>query len=256
MLINSVILLLRDALPVLLFISILSAVIDRDTESMTWLYKAVGFGAVGIFIVSNFINPVSELADGFGFELMTATMHLLAYSAAVWFIVARKTEQRILLASIATVLLISIHGTNLNIYFSGFWSDPNALDALLMGATLGLGISMSLAILMFYTLQSSILEHWPKLPLVVLALAAARQVTEAAYFLIQADWLPTEQPLWNTSQFLSDSSEFGHFFNALTGYEASPSSMQISIHAVALLVPVIIIVTKSISTHQVKEATS
>jgi high-affinity iron transporter len=40
---------------------------------------------------------------------------------------------------------------------------------------------------------------------------------------------------------LSDSSEFGHLINALTGYEASPNAMQVIIHMIALLIPLIIV---------------
>lgn len=244
MLINSVILFLRDALPVLLFISIMCAIIARETESVAWLTKAVLGGVLGIFVVSLIINPVSELFDGFGFELLTVLIHLLAYVSAVLFIFFGK-HQRVLVATVATSLLIAIHGTNLFIYFHGFWSMPNVLDALLVGTTLGLGISVSLAILLYYGLRSTLIDSVPKLPLFVLSLAAARQVTEAVYFLIQADWLSAGQPLWNTSKYLSDSSEFGHFFNALTGYEASPSAIQVVMHLVALGLPLLILLKRN-----------
>ncbi|NQZ12278.1 MAG: hypothetical protein HRT35_34430, partial [Algicola sp.] len=100
----------------------------------------------------------------------------------------------------------------------------------------------SLALLLYYGLSASMMERWSKLPMLVLAVAAARQVTEAVYFLIQADWLPTSQPLWNTSSWLSDSSEFGHLVNALTGYEASPSAVQVGLHLLALIVPLLMII--------------
>jgi high-affinity iron transporter len=189
MLINSVVLFLRDALPLLLFISILSAIIYLQTNSLRWLVKAIIFGVLGTVALSAFIDRVSEGFDGFGFELLTATIHIFAYISVLLFL----RSSSIVLATIAVSLLLSVHGTNLYIYSSGFWSSGgvNVNNALLIGSTLGFGISFSLALLLYYGLSASMMERWSKLPMVVLALTAARQVTEAVYFLIQADWLPT-----------------------------------------------------------------
>lgn len=238
MLINSVVLFLRDALPVLLFISILSAVIQRSTGSLSWLLKAALFGVIGIVVLSAFIDQISQWFDGFGFELFTAIIHILAYVAVLLFL----RLGSVVPASFAVSLLLSIHGTNLYIYSSGFWSSSSLNSPLLIGSILGFGISFSLALLLYYGLNSSLLERWPALPLAVLAVSAARQISEAAYFLTQADWLPTQQPLWNTSSWLSDSSEFGHLINALTGYEASPSAIGVTLHVIALLLPLLMII--------------
>lgn len=255
MLINSVILFLRDALPVLLLISVLSAIIARQDGSILWLTKAVPAGVVGMLILSMVVNPISEFFDGFGFELFAVLVHVLTYLCAILFILAGK-HRRELIATIAVCLLLSIHGTNLFIYFNGFWSAPGGRDALLVGTSLGLGISLSLAMLLYYGLRSSMIESWPKLPLYMLSLAAARQVSEAVYFLHQADWLPATRPLWNTSQYLSDSSEFGHFFSALVGYEASPSAIQVIMHSIALGLPLLIILKQRSTAPQVTEVTS
>ena len=249
MLINSVILFLRDALPVLLFISILCAILNRPGYSLSWLLPSATIGAVGVIILSANMAQISELNDGFGVELVTASIHLFIYLTLLLFLLqpgqtlqpgksADKFKlQALILATIASSALISINGANLFIYFNGFWSDSGANNALLIGSILGFGISLSLSLLLYYGLSSSLINHWAKLPLIMLSFVGARQVTEATYFLIQADWLPTTQPIWNTSKWLSDSSEFGHLFNAFFGYEASPSVLQITLHLVALLIP-------------------
>ncbi len=240
MLINAVILFLRDALPVLVLISILAAIIYRHSDSTLWLTKGLALGLLGLIIQASFINPISDWFDGFGFEMITTLSHLLVYCALLGFILCRN-ENRMKLAVVIVALLITTSGTNVYIYLNGFWSDPHALDALLVGTALGLGISLSLAVLLYYALRSELIDSVPQLPMIVLSLAAARQVTEAVYFLIQADWLQASTPLWNTSAILSDSSEFGHLFNALTGYEASPSTIQVVFHLIALGSPLLLI---------------
>ena len=154
MLINSVVLFLRDALPMLLFISILSAIIYLKTNSLRWLIKATALGALGTVALSAFIDRVSEAFDGFGFELLTATLHILAYLSVLLFLRFRS----IMLATLAVSLLLSVHGTNLYIYSSGFWSSAN--NALLIGSILGFGISFSLALLLYYGLSASMMERW------------------------------------------------------------------------------------------------
>jgi high-affinity iron transporter len=96
----------------------------------------------------------------------------------------------------------------------------------LLGATLGLGIGLSVAVL-WYHLIREISAHSILLFRFVLALLAARQISMAMMLLVQSDWLPTGPMLWNSEHVLSERSEYGHFFNALLGYEATPSVAQL-----------------------------
>ena len=60
----------------------------------------------------------------------------------------------------------------------------------------------------------------------------------ATQLLIQADWLPSELPIWNSNKLLSEQSIIGQLASANFGYEATPTLIQLYFYLVSLsLIP-------------------
>ena len=53
---------------------------------------------------------------------------------------------------------------------------------------------------------------------------------------VSADWLAGGALLWDSQHLISEQSEYGHFLNALVGYEATPSSSQMVVYLVTVLI--------------------
>ena len=68
----------------------------------------------------------------------------------------------------------------------------------------------------------------------VLAMMAARQSSELYKLFQQLDWIESVSPLWNSASLLREQSEVGVFLQALLGYEASPTPLQLLIWAMTL----------------------
>ena len=62
-------------------------------------------------------------------------------------------------------------------------------------------------------------------------LVAAGMSSQAALLLIQADWLPAQLPLWDSSGWLPETSVTGQVLYALVGYEATPTPVQAGFYA-------------------------
>jgi len=62
--------------------------------------------------------------------------------------------------------------------------------------------------------------------IVLLILIASGMLSQASLLLIQADWLPSQLPLWNSSAFISEKSVVGQLLYAVIGYEATPTPIQ------------------------------
>jgi high-affinity iron transporter len=75
----------------------------------------------------------------------------------------------------------------------------------------------------------------------VLAIVAAGLAGQAAQLLIQADWLPAQNALWDTSAWLPEDSLAGQLLYALLGYEATPTPLQAGIYFVTLLLPLVLL---------------
>jgi high-affinity iron transporter len=54
--------------------------------------------------------------------------------------------------------------------------------------------------------------------------------------LIQADWVPSHLPLWDTTDWLSESSVTGQLLYVLVGYEATPTAIQVAFYFGGLIV--------------------
>jgi high-affinity iron transporter len=69
----------------------------------------------------------------------------------------------------------------------------------------------------------------------LLCLIGAGMVMQATLLLEQVDWLPSAQPLWDSSALVSEQSVTGELLYAVFGYEATPSAVQIGLYVGSLL---------------------
>ena len=106
--------------------------------------------------------------------------------------------------------------------------------SLVMGSIIGLGISLSLSILL-HAMVNSIRYSLPKL--IVLCVFCAGQFAGIVTLLEQIDYLNVSARLWNSSTWVADGSEYGHLLNVLFGYEATPSSAYMIAYLTAVFLP-------------------
>ncbi len=258
MLINTVLIFLKNALPAFFLITISASLLQPFAINYSWKILAVTAGIVGALLLSHSMSFFSGLFDGVGAELLTAFFHFLIFIILLSQLILNLnstsnniSKAYLWLFSLAVALVITLDGSSLLIYINGFWSSRGSANSIFIGAILGLGISLSSALLLLYVLRSKFLTFWLKLPYLAFVFTVARQFSELSMKLVQADWLPTSEPLWNSSGFLLDNSEAGRFFNALIGYEAAPSISQSIFYFIGLIIPILIIYLSSKLHHQV-----
>jgi high-affinity iron transporter len=107
-------------------------------------------------------------------------------------------------------------------------------SAVSIGSVAGAGIGFSIGVLFYYLLVALPERRSLRISLVLLGLAAANMCIQATSLLIQADWLPAAQPLWDTSNWIHEGSLPGQLLYALVGYEATPSPIEAGAYVAAL----------------------
>lgn len=221
MLINAVVMFLRELLPLLLLLSML--LLWQRAHWRALLTVFAGTSSVGILLLTSQFSRISAWQDGQGLELLYAVLYLLTALLLGLAIFQSHRQQLCLgLAALASSGLCMIHGANLVLYLWFYQRSPAESQSLLLGAAMGIGIGLSVAVLLYYfVLECQRYWRW-SLPL-VLALLGARQISMAVAIFIQTDWLVPGAVLWDSQQFISEQSEYGYFLNALLGYEATPS---------------------------------
>ncbi|WP_295802198.1 FTR1 family protein [uncultured Microbulbifer sp.] len=252
MLLTSVILVLREVLEAALLLSILLAMSRFLALQTRWIYIALTAGVLGSVVYGQYLGTVSELFEGMGQEIVNAALQFTIYGLllliGVLLILNRSGEARYLqLLQWAMVLAVALaalrEGAEIYIYLIAFREQAELLQGALLGALIGGGIGFSIGALFYYLLLGLPRRRRLICALVLLSLVAAGLCLQATQLLEQADWLPAQQPLWDTSGLLSENSVMGQLLYALLGYEATPTPNVIAAYLIGLVLMVTLLIS-------------
>jgi high-affinity iron transporter len=250
MLLSSVVLVLREVLEAALLFSLLMALSKRLGISWRWVSVALIAGLLGAAIYGFNIDRVSDWFDGVGQEVVNAFLQIAIYALLCLLatFAARHSrgsvvpEALIAMLMAASVMLAIIReGSEIMIYLSAFVQLPDQLTSVLAGSAIGAGIGMSVGAVFYYALLNLGRRAAIITGAVLLTLVAAGMASQAAQLLIQADWLPSQYPVWDSSWLVAEPTVTGQLLYALIGYEATPAPLQLFIYAAAILLLIFIV---------------
>lgn len=243
MLINTVILFLRDALPIFVLVSYLYAYLPANK---LWLWLALMAGALLSLIYITQFQVISQWFDGKGIELSVWLSQLLLYLLALVLAYGLGRNWGLNRLTITWVagfmvsLTLMSKGSNFIVYFEGFWRQSDVLQSMLLGTFLGLGICLSLSVLLYLAAQWLQARFGPWAIWLLIFIFVTGQLVSAIPLLVQVDIIDATSIAWNTQHLLSNELEFGHLFKVLFGYQASPSYTQVVVYVLALMLPLTI----------------
>ena len=255
MLLTSVILVLREVLEAALLISLLMAMSQRMGQTSRWVGAALATGLLAAAVYGFNIDLVSDWFDGVGQEVINAALQILIYGLLCAVAVAavrhdkdtlRPNSRLPLLMALPVTLAIVREGAEIMIYLSGFMQLPGQRTSVIAGSAIGAGIGLSVGAVFYFTLLNLKESHAKLAGGCLLALVAAGMIAQARQLLIQADWLPTQYPLWDSSWLIDEQSVVGQLLYALIGYEATPTPLQMGAYvaSIALLIIVALILSR------------
>lgn len=237
MLLSSVILLLQETIEAAVLFAVLAALASMIKYRKAWLFWGLAGGLLLAYLYAGNMGIISTWFDYVGQEIVNAVLQIsitLALAALAWTIAPSRPESgncAVLfwpLAALAVVLAVTREGSEVFLYLGGFLHQGDKLQAVLMGSGIGFSIGLSLGFLLFYSLVGLPGKWAPGVSLLLLALFAGNMLAQAALQLIQADWISSASPLWDTSGWVQEQSITGQLLYALIGYEATPSAAQVA----------------------------
>jgi len=240
MLINSVIIVLREVLEAALIVSILLAQGQALSLPRVYFILPVIVGGILAVVYASNIVTVSALMGGVGQEVVNTLLHVLIVTCTMVLIASinnPRAKFTIILAGagcLATAMVREL--AEIIIYINGFISVPTLISSVLAGSFIGAGIGFSIGVLFYYLIVGMRPINGLRVSLVMLALICAGMLSQAIQFLMQANLIPSHVPLWDTSAWVSEHSIMGQLLFALVGYEATPTAMQATVYGLALLV--------------------
>ena len=249
---SAVIIILREVLEAALIISLLLASSSAVGIKRSWMLPAVIVGLLGALLYASFIGPVSALMDGVGQEVTNVLLNLLLFLCltlhSYWSITtACSGGGRKSLLVVWTVFVVSVavaivrEGAEVMVYLYGYSFVPAQFTPVLMGACIGAGIGLSIGALFYYLLVNLSRSLRIRVILTMVLLVSAGLLSESANFLIQADLLPAQQPLWNSSWLITEESLLGQLLYALLAYEATPTLYQFACYTGGLVLGILVI---------------
>jgi high-affinity iron transporter len=141
--------------------------------------------------------------------------------------------------AIAVALGVTQEGSEILVFVVGFIQVSDFFSSVAVGAVAGACIGFSIGILFYYLLLAlgEVRAFWVSLCL--LGLVAASMSMQVMKSLIQADVLPAQGAVWDTSNLIAETSLLGQLLYALAGYEASPAAAEVLAYGGSLALVVI-----------------
>ena len=146
MLINTVVLFLRDTLPIFLLLSVLLALPGVSRLSLVWRIASL---LVTAAMTYSYLGVISQLAEGAGFELLKSLLLVSAWIGICVLVICPFSKRNFISMGI-TLLVLGIglpNSLHFMVYFVSALSRNSDSTLLFLGTTIGLGISISLSLI-------------------------------------------------------------------------------------------------------------
>jgi len=234
---DAVVIVLREVLEAMLLICMLMASSRAMGVRARWVVIGLVLGCLGASLYGLNLEWISMSFDGFGQELVNSGLLILIalmLAAHNFLAVQRIVDNTIktplvilLLICIGTVsMAVSREGAEIYLYLYAYGVLADNMSAVFSGGAIGVGIGLSLGTFYYYAL-SALDQRQRLISCCILSLVlAAGMMAQAALYLAQADILPSQFTLWDTSNIVAESSLIGELLHAALGYEASPTLSQ------------------------------
>lgn len=243
MLLNAVIIILREVIEASLIISLFLAFSQIFNNYRAWLLKALFLGVISAAIYAVNIGVVSQWFDGVGQEVINAGIQIIIYLVLLIFLITAMRPQsqfnnRLLTAMMMTGVIFATvrEGSEIIIYIHGFVTVPELFQSVLLGSAIGAGIGISLGVCIYYILINMPINISIRVGYVLTVLLAGSMISQTIQQLTQADWVISQYPIWDTSAWISEHSITGQLLYAIVGYEATPTAVQVTAYLSALFI--------------------
>lgn len=252
----SLIIVFREVMEAGLIVGIILAATKGVPGRGRWVGGGIAAGAAGAGIVATFAAALSDMFEGAGQEVFTASILLFAVVMLCWHVAwmshhartmaaemravghAVKMGQRTL-AALAVVVAVAVlrEGAEVVLFLFGIAAGSNTAPMqLAAGGVAGLILASAFSWLIYRGLVVIPLHRLFSVTNSLIALLAAGMAGQAAAVLHSADLLPGwGERLWDTSAILADNSFLGRGLHALIGYSARPSGIQLAAWAGTLV---------------------
>lgn len=241
MVLDAVVIILREVLEAALLLSLLLAIGKLSGIRAFWFAVGIPLGIIGAYLYANQMESVSALFDYTGQELINGIIQIGIYLAvlAVIGLLAWSGNKATLsplsvVMGVTVALAITREGSEIILYLQTYSFDQHKLARALTGGLVGACIGASIGVIVYFALvlgdkrRALAVSEW------VLVFVAAGILGQIVPLFEQIDLIPSATPVWDSSGLVSETSVLGQLLYAVAGYEATPSIWQLSVYLLGL----------------------
>jgi high-affinity iron transporter len=223
------------------------------------IFSSLIFAVIFSMVYGGFSGILEELFEGFtfiisGIFIVTLILWVSKEGPKMRAHLEERIEesidtQKVFSISVLTFVIIVREGIELVLLLTGTTSIGSITQsAVIMGALIGLGLSILIGLLTFYGIRTINLSKFFKFTNIILILFAAGLITYGIHELIEAGVVnPIIQEVWNIKHILPESfpdgnlatpewlEVIGSLLKALFGYNANPSLLEVIIYPSLLI---------------------
>lgn len=240
MLINIVILFIRDLLPIFILLCLINTSVAPNVISNSKLFITLIMSLIGVFMTFYFLPSMSEIWGGGGIEIIQ-TIELfiiyfcLLFSGSYMITQDKLSTLQCILIIIGIVLFNVINASQFIVFLDSYVVNSESIRNIIVGLAIGLGICLSFSALLYFSFLWLIKKESYFITYFIWALFLSGHISQIINLLQQVDIIQSSGALWDSSKIVKDSSEYGHLLKTLFGYEASPSFEFVLLYIISLL---------------------
>ncbi|MGQ8365381.1 hypothetical protein [Glaciecola sp. 1036] len=236
---NIVIVFLRDLLPIFILICYATEIPQHFAYSKGKWITMVVIGVLGSVVIWGNVEIFVDWFEGAGMEVVYTLMIMLSYLMFVlaW-LASPKNAKALLFTGVA--LFVCYKLTEFLIFFEVVTQQQVGFLNAGLGVIFGIGICSSFAVLFKFALSQIGQTKYRYFIILCWSMFLAGLLSQISPLLAQVDFVNTGVSVFNLSDYVSDSSEYGHLLNALIGYESSPDATYLAIYSIAFLVSLLV----------------
>lgn len=246
--IGALIIVFREVIEAGLIVGIVLAATRGVPHRLGYVWGGIAGGVVGASIVAMFAGSLSNALSGMGQEAFNASVLALAVLMLAWHNIWMAQHGREMTAELASVgakvvsgerslmalavvvgVAVLREGAEVALFLYGVVvADGQGGWPMAAGGLLGLALGAGLSVLTFKGLVAIPMRHLFRVTTLLITFMAAGMAAQSIGFLQQAGLVTIlDQPVWDSSDLLSDKSVVGRILHVLFGYSDQPSAIQL-----------------------------
>jgi high-affinity iron transporter len=237
----------REILEISLIIGILTAATKEIPGRTKWILTGLGLGIAAAVILAFFTDRISESLDGMGQEFFNGLVLIAAAVMISWTVLWMQKHARSLsgelkkignsvregkkpLYILLVVIFISVlrEGAEIVLFTYSYYISGTRISEIIFGFATGLMLGITMGCALYFGILKAFGKYFFTVTTWILVFFASGIAAQGIGFWINAQLVPAlGNPLFDTSNIISQQSIFGKFLHIFFGYIDQPTGLQV-----------------------------